>query len=54
VKPIDEDVTGDVNAVAAYMRDASRGNSRGPEPAPHFGSMSDQELAAYTRSNFGF
>jgi hypothetical protein len=51
---IDHEITANYMAVAASMRDGARGRAPTHEPAPHLGSMSNQELAAYTRSNFGF
>jgi len=54
MKPIDEDVTGDVNAVGAYMRDASRGKARSPGTGATFRLDERPGACAYTRSNFGF
>jgi len=44
--------TADRDAVVAAMRGAS--GPVGPEPAPAFGHMTDKELNAYSRRQFGF
>jgi hypothetical protein len=51
---IDERVTEDVAAVAAAVRGSVSEKSMPAEPPPNLSHMSDQELAYYTRTNFGF